>query len=95
MVSIFHNPADGFYTASDDEAAQLLAAGDIQRPRQHGYVVHEVVNSKPNTVVWAWCLVIEEQPGYAEITYTRNDGSTPVPFEEKPQLGPVITKVWC
>lgn len=70
-----------------------------------GWVVHEVIHERagdPDT--WAWCKVEIDRHGYAEIAFTKTDGSTPAddptskfvgPLKPTLRLGAVLFKLWC
>lgn len=72
-----------------------LAAFEL--PPSTGWVVHEVVRVKDaDPVVWAWCKVGVDEPGYTEVTFTKPDGSTLVDLGgDELRLGAVLFKVWC
>ena len=59
--------------------------------------MHEVARAtETSTVVWAWCKVQVDEPGYSEVVFTHDDGHTPA--DAPPQglrLGRVLFQVWC
>lgn len=66
-------------------------------PPSIGWVVHEVVRVRDaSQIVWAWCKVEVNEPGYTEVTFTKSDGSTKVDIgTDELRLGPVLFQVWC
>lgn len=62
-----------------------------------GWVVHEVARPKDaSPVVWAWCKVGVDEPGYSEVTFTKTDGSTSTDIgTDELRLGPVLFQLWC
>lgn len=62
-----------------------------------GWVVHELVRRDEHTqIVWAWCKVGVDEPGYTEMSFTADDGiSLADPPRGSVHLGSVLFKVWC
>jgi hypothetical protein len=61
-----------------------------------GWVVHEVVRpTETDAVVWAWCRVQIDGPGYTEVHFTEADGHTVTAGPGMLQLGRVLFQVWC
>lgn len=66
-------------------------------PPSTGWVIHEVFRtSETDEVMWAWCKVAVDGPGYTEIQFTQPDGHT---VADAPgtsvRLGAVLFQVWC
>lgn len=66
-------------------------------PPSTGWVVHEVVRVKDaDPIVWAWCKVGVDAPGYTEVTFTRSDGTTHADIgSDDLRLGTVLFQLWC
>lgn len=66
-------------------------------PPATGWVIHEVRRARASEpLIWAWCQVTDQGPGYTQITYTLTDGVTqPDHTPTRPELGPVITRIFC
>lgn len=81
-------PSKPFYGTLND-------MGEI--PPQTGFVVHQVVSMPQGRgTVWAWCKIVEGQPGYADMAFTEPDGVTePDMSGIRVVLGPVLFKVFC
>lgn len=62
-----------------------------------GWVVHEIRTPRASgRTMWAWCRVIEGEPGYANIDkVTFNDGVTEAEPPATIELGPIVVKLWC
>lgn len=67
-------------------------------PPSTGWVIHEVFRyAESDGLLWAWCKVAVDAPGYTEIQYTEPDGHTAAdaPSHSSVRLGPVLFQVWC
>lgn len=71
-------------------------AGVLQDVPSLGWVVHELHRQKENQpILWAWCRVSVDEPGYSEVHFTASDGTTIVDGPAAFRLGAVIVKLWC
>jgi hypothetical protein len=66
-------------------------------PPQVGYVVFQLnTTTQGAPLTWAWCRVVEGQPGFANVDrFTGPDGVTTVDPGTGWQLGAVLFKVFC
>lgn len=67
-------------------------------PPSTGWVVHEVYRyNESDELLWAWCKVQVDAPGYTEIQFTEADGHTASdgPRSASVRLGAVLFQVWC
>ena len=82
---------------NDDSAIDVPGMLHLDGPPSTGWVVHQVARRAENQhVVWAWCKVQVDEPGYTDITFTKPDGKTPTdPGDGELRLGAVLFQLWC